>query len=116
MQFAVVNVAEELSILIYNVDTVVITVCYQYPAMTVGSDAAWIKFFFKSCTGMTRVSKSEFSVFIDHNNFSTISHTYVLINIFSDVKTPKTFGIEGLAFVIVLNTLLLSEARVTHNF
>ena len=39
----VVNVAEELSVLIQYVDTVVVKVCCQDPTLAVCCDAAWTK-------------------------------------------------------------------------
>lgn len=61
----VVNVAEKLSVLVQDVDTMVDRVCGQNPTMAVSSDAAWYKWSLPS-RATNSVGKAEVPVLINH--------------------------------------------------
>ena len=60
-----VDVAEELSVLVYDMDTVVVIVRYQDISPAVCDDAPWIEFL--GSRGRTGVSKAEFAGRADHH-------------------------------------------------
>lgn len=106
-----------MSVPIYKVDTMVIAVWNRDLNLTVCCYSMWKKSFCKR-RRRSRLSKPKFPRLIDHNYCTShiIWNIFVLIFVFSDVKTAITKWIQKFTLVVELNTLFLYRVRVTHNF
>lgn len=113
----VVKAAEKLPVLIQDMNTMVLRVCYQGLALVVCSNINWLKWFL-GCW-ITRVSKSEFPGQVDHQYWlgCIVRYTYIQVPVLSDkYNVVQTRRKERITFIIELYTLFLGEVRVTHNF
>ena len=63
----VVNVAEKVTVLVQDMDALVVTICCQDPTLTVCSDVPRFKWFLFSRRS-TGVSKTELARCVDHHN------------------------------------------------
>lgn len=93
---AVVDVAEELSILVYDVDTLIVLVCYQDSTLAVCGDAGWIKRSLGSKDSKkrpkTRVGKPKVTELIDNHNCtcSIVSYTNIQVAVLTNVFNETT--------------------------
>ena len=78
--------AEEVSVLVYDVDMVIVTVRYQDISLAVCDDDEWTERF-PGSRGRTGVSKAEFAGRIDHHYCMgvTVSHSDVQVPVLTDV-------------------------------
>ena len=111
------DVVEEVSVFVYNVDTVVVRIRYQDVTPAVCGDVQWTEGFLRS-RGRTGVSKAEFTGRADHHYCKgvIVRHADIQVLVFTEVFSVTTKGIKWLTLVVPLDTLFFCEPRVTHNF
>ena len=84
-----VYVTEELSVLVYDVDTVIVIIRCNDVTLTICGDSSWIELFVLWSRSMYSVPESQFPGLIDHHYCisSIVSHTDIRVPVLTNVFT-----------------------------